>query len=67
MTAKASDEIGFTPKASPIATCRQKLKSIVVCTPYEQGMSSIQGNALTSEKAIFPPLGGAENIIAILD
>jgi len=53
MTAKPPDEVRFTPDSSPAVACRQKLKSIIVCTLNEQGMSSIQGNMLTSEKAIF--------------
>jgi len=53
MTAKTPDEVRFTPEPSLAAACRQKLKSIVVCTPNEQGMFNIQGNVLASEKSIF--------------
>jgi len=49
MTANAQNEVGFTPESSPVVACGQKLKPIVVCTPNEQGMSSIQGNVLTSK------------------
>jgi len=67
MMAKALDEVRFTLESSPVVACRQKLKSIIVCTPIKQGMSNIQGNVLTSEKAILPPPDGAENIIDIWD
>jgi len=67
ITTNALDEVRFTPEPLPAAACMQKLKSIIVCTSNEQGMRSIQGNVLTSEKAIFPPPDGAENIMDILD
>jgi len=67
MTAKAPNEVRLTPEFSPAAAYRQKLKSIIVCTPNEQAMFSIQGNGLTSEKIILPPPDGAENIMDILD
>ncbi|KAJ8420965.1 hypothetical protein Cgig2_019214 [Carnegiea gigantea] len=54
MLAKAPDEVRLTPETSPAIACRQKLKSIVVCTPDEQGTSNVQGN-------------GVENIMDILD
>ncbi|KAJ8424444.1 hypothetical protein Cgig2_003061 [Carnegiea gigantea] len=46
---------------------RQKLKSIIVCTPDEQGMSNAKESELGSRKVIFPPLDGAKNIIDIMD
>jgi len=53
MPAKAQDEVRFTPEPSPATAYGEKLKSIVVYTTNEQGMSSIQRKTLTSEKAIF--------------
>ncbi|KAJ8453327.1 hypothetical protein Cgig2_008211 [Carnegiea gigantea] len=61
MPPKTSDEVRLTLKPSPTTACRRKLKSIVVCTPDEQGMS------LNSGKPIFPPPDAVENIMDILD
>jgi len=63
MSTKVPDVVKFTLECLLAVAYRQKLKSIIVCTLNESGMSSIQRNALTFEKAIFPPLLGAENII----
>ena len=65
MTAKAPDEVRFTPESSPVVACRQKLKFIIVCTLNEQGMS--RGNMLTYEKVILPSPDSAEHIMDILD
>ncbi|KAJ8426500.1 hypothetical protein Cgig2_020470 [Carnegiea gigantea] len=67
MPAKAPDEVRLTPKPSPATACRQKLKSIVVCTPDEQGISNIQESKLNYEKTICPPPDSTENIMDILN
>ncbi|KAJ8423647.1 hypothetical protein Cgig2_010634 [Carnegiea gigantea] len=65
--AKDLDEVRLTLEPSPVTACRRKLKSIVVCTPDEQGMSNVQGSKLNYRKTIFPPPNGAENIMDIFD
>ena len=67
MPSKPPDEVRHTPEPSPATVCRRKLKSIVVCTPNEQGMSNLQGRKLNYGKTIFPPPDSAENIVDILD
>ncbi|KAJ8436287.1 hypothetical protein Cgig2_023338 [Carnegiea gigantea] len=54
MSAKDPDEAILTPEPSPATTSRRKLKSIVVCTPNEQGTSNVQGSKLNYRKVIFP-------------
>ena len=67
MPAKAPNEVRLTPKPSLATTYRRKLKSIVVCTPNEHGMSNVQGSKLNYGKAIFLSPDGAKNIMDILD
>ncbi|KAJ8434523.1 LOW QUALITY PROTEIN: hypothetical protein Cgig2_030146 [Carnegiea gigantea] len=67
MPAKPPDEVRLTPGPLPATTCRRKLKSIIVCTLDEQGMSNVQGRKLNYGKTIFPPPDNAENIMDFLD
>ncbi|KAJ8431932.1 hypothetical protein Cgig2_023741 [Carnegiea gigantea] len=48
--ANALDKVRLTREPSPSTSYRRKLKSIVVCTPNEQGMSNVQGSKLNYEK-----------------
>ena len=54
MPAKALDKIRLPLETSPTILYGQKLKSIVVRTLDEQGMSNVHGSDLNSRKAIFP-------------
>ncbi|KAJ8437815.1 hypothetical protein Cgig2_013431 [Carnegiea gigantea] len=67
ITTKALGEVRLTLKPLPATSCRRKLKSIIVYTLDEQGMSNVQGSELKYWKTIFPPSDGAENIMDILD
>jgi len=67
MPTKAPDEVRLSPEPSPTTACRRKLKSIVVCTPDEQGISNVQGSKLNYGNTIFLPPDGTENIMDILD
>ncbi|KAJ8437338.1 hypothetical protein Cgig2_015069 [Carnegiea gigantea] len=58
MLAKALDEVRLTREPLPATTYRQKLKSIVVYSPDEQGMSNVQRSKLNSRKAILLPQDG---------
>ncbi|KAJ8431723.1 hypothetical protein Cgig2_013422 [Carnegiea gigantea] len=65
--AKAPERDRLTPEPSLAIAYRQKLKSIVVCAPNEQGISNVQGSKLNYGKTIFLPPDGAKNIMDNMD
>ncbi|KAJ8429978.1 hypothetical protein Cgig2_009664 [Carnegiea gigantea] len=67
MLAQAPYEVKLTLDPSSATAYSRKMKSIVVCTFDEQGVSNVQGSKLNYGKTIFLPLDRAENIMDILD